>query len=69
MQYSRHVLRHLHWTMPSPHCTMYVEFNEGVHTHEKERERVRHRHTHTHTLPLDHTAPENVAQFEDLLNI
>ena len=21
VQYSRHVLRHLHWNMPSPHCT------------------------------------------------
>ena len=30
------VLRHLHWTMPSPHCTMYVEFNEGVYTRERE---------------------------------
>ena len=40
-----------------------------VFTHTRKRERVRHRHTHTHTLPLDHTAPENVAQFEDLLNI
>ena len=29
VQYSRHVLRHWHWTMPSPHCTVYVEFNEG----------------------------------------
>jgi len=28
--YSCHVLRHFHWTMPSPYCTMYVEPNEGI---------------------------------------
>ena len=41
VQYIRHVLRHLHWTMPSPHCTMYVESNEGVNMNERERERER----------------------------
>jgi len=31
VQYSRHVLRHLHWTMPFPHyIPMYVESNESV---------------------------------------
>jgi len=38
VQYSCHRLRHLHWTMPFPHCTMYAEFNKGVHTHTRERE-------------------------------
>ena len=41
VQYSRHVLRHWHWTMPSPHCTVYVEFNEGDIMYERERERER----------------------------
>ena len=28
-------LRHLRWTLPSPHRTMYVEFNEGIDTHDR----------------------------------
>ena len=24
------VITYLHWTMPSPHCIMYVKSNEGV---------------------------------------
>ena len=32
---SRRVPRHLRWTLPSPHCTMYVEFNEGIDTHDR----------------------------------
>ena len=46
MQYSCHVLIHLHWNMPSPYCTLYVESNEGVMMmmmmmREKEREKER----------------------------
>ena len=45
VQYSRHVLGHLHWTTPSPHCTMYVEFNEGVNMKKNERERERSKYS------------------------